>query len=787
MKRMQYNSVLMVLGALFLLGGRQGASQNIGPELNNLPERSEYGERSVPPLPSRPSAPPPVPPSVPSRPLVPVPPTVPPPGPPVVPPPPPKVGIGPGDLDESHYRRVVKVGPDDDLGAALLGAMDDTLIKLSAGKYELDDMVTTAEITVAGVPFEESDNDKAMIGEVEIRLVGGSAENWLLRGKTHLRGLKFVGGDHQLLVDNEVFVEFCIFEGGSDQLSFNKPGYGEVAYCRFSDAGDDALDVGSRAKVEGAFFDIHHCLFENTREDGIEFRTYRRRRAPELLVVEIHHNTFVHCGTDEAVGGDAIQIIDQLENGRASRNFLIYNNVFDGQGQTHNGVGANRRDSDAQLSSVGGDLLEEPIWVWNNTFTGFKSAGVAGGNQTWAINNVVTASKQGYVRCHVQNSLTYNVDIDLSTAAVDGGGNYFGVDPGLDPDTLTPVLGGFCIDRGLASFDVGGLEIVPEYLGAAPDLGALEYVEEKSATLPPSFRDDPLVVGDAREGVAYGGSIVGGVHEPDGDELIFSKVFGPSWLDVRTDGALAGVPLAEDLGTNSWTVQVADRDGLDTTSLQIHVRPREVVVPPPVVRPPVVPPPVVRPPVVPPPVVRPPAVERLVSAGVDQEVTAERGGVAMVTLEGSMTHATLGRPEWVLDGQVFARGLVAVVELPVGSHLITLQASADDGSLVSDQVAVVVLESAVNHPPAFLEHTIEMARARVGKDYFEPLAGDAEDADGDELFFSLVMGPDWLRLSRSGVLSGTPEARHRGYNVWIVKVEDGRGGSDMSGLIIRVQ
>ena len=44
--------------------------------------------------------------------------------------------------------------------------------------------------------------------------------------------------------------------------------------------------------------------------------------------------------------------------------------------------------------------------------------------------------------------------------------------------------------------------------------------------------------------------------------LTFARVSGPAWLTVATDGTLGGTPANNDVGLNSWTVQVSD--GINT-------------------------------------------------------------------------------------------------------------------------------------------------------------------------------------------------------------------------------
>jgi hypothetical protein len=73
---------------------------------------------------------------------------------------------------------------------------------------------------------------------------------------------------------------------------------------------------------------------------------------------------------------------------------------------------------------------------------------------------------------------------------------------------------------------------------------------------PPTFTSDPINEINATEDVAYSSTIADNASDPDSDPMTFSKVSGPTWLSVATDGTLSGTPGAGDVGANSWTVQV---------------------------------------------------------------------------------------------------------------------------------------------------------------------------------------------------------------------------------------
>ncbi|WP_265593915.1 cadherin domain-containing protein [Haloferula sp. BvORR071] len=87
---------------------------------------------------------------------------------------------------------------------------------------------------------------------------------------------------------------------------------------------------------------------------------------------------------------------------------------------------------------------------------------------------------------------------------------------------------------------------------------------------PPAFDADHLV-GDAAEDLPYALHLT--ASDPDVDDvLVYSKVSGPEWLSVGEDGTVQGVPSANDIGLNVFTVRVTDAEGAhDEAELSITV------------------------------------------------------------------------------------------------------------------------------------------------------------------------------------------------------------------------
>jgi len=88
----------------------------------------------------------------------------------------------------------------------------------------------------------------------------------------------------------------------------------------------------------------------------------------------------------------------------------------------------------------------------------------------------------------------------------------------------------------------------------------------------PVFHSNTVSRAAGRATVAYAGSIGAEAEDPNGDPLIYSKVDGPEWLIVATNGTLGGTPALDDMGTNQFTVLVTDNtDGSDTAQLIIPI------------------------------------------------------------------------------------------------------------------------------------------------------------------------------------------------------------------------
>ncbi len=88
----------------------------------------------------------------------------------------------------------------------------------------------------------------------------------------------------------------------------------------------------------------------------------------------------------------------------------------------------------------------------------------------------------------------------------------------------------------------------------------------------PTWTTNPVVEIGATEASNYNSTLANDATDLDNDPLTYSKVSGPTWLSVASNGALSGTPGSANVGVNNWTVRVTDSKGASAdATLQIQV------------------------------------------------------------------------------------------------------------------------------------------------------------------------------------------------------------------------
>jgi uncharacterized repeat protein (TIGR03803 family) len=110
---------------------------------------------------------------------------------------------------------------------------------------------------------------------------------------------------------------------------------------------------------------------------------------------------------------------------------------------------------------------------------------------------------------------------------------------------------------------------VNSFLMLVVDSGGLSGVGTMGITVnpdqPPVFAPNPFSGPPGTAGQPYSATIATNASDPvAGDQLTFSKVSGPAWLNIAGNGSLSGLPLSANAGTNSFVVSATDLGGLTT-------------------------------------------------------------------------------------------------------------------------------------------------------------------------------------------------------------------------------
>jgi hypothetical protein len=348
----------------------------------------------------------------------------------------------------------------------------------------------------------------------------------------------------------------------------------------------------------------------------------------------------------------------------------------------------------------------------------------------------------------------------------------------------------------------------------------------------PEFTSNPIVKNNAPVGISYSGaSLADDALDDNGDILSFAKVSGPGWLSVASNGALSGTPSESRVGLNNFVVSVSDGDFAPVEgTLKITVVDSAITT-------------------FPLEDASFENVENMKSNGNWGSISSvwnDSGAGRNEVSSNVFTNTADG--DWVarlrtispiyqdlgltvnegetleiafsggraLDGKVVSGGGVIEASFLVGStrysslfdtselpadswqtftHSATVSNSGVlrvefqrlSGEPFIDAVSdVKIIGGASNTAPEFTSDNYTLVEATADQAYSGTIAGNANDADGDQLTYSKVSGAEWLNVAADGALSGTPNSGYIGSNSATVMVDDGNSGTDTAVLNIRV-
>jgi hypothetical protein len=442
--------------------------------------------------------------------------------------------------------------------AAIGAAANGDVIDVAPGVYAEALVISGKTLTIrsrfatSGDPADVAATAIAVGGLDVVTLNAGA--NVLLQGLTLRAGLAAVRvdvGSRVEFVDGHVFdtSDGISLEGGSRA---SDPITRDVIRRSLIEASsDDGVDADNKAELW-----IEDSEIRGHEDDGVEIRVHSNAFAPGESITHVFlRNRFTDCGED------GLQLIDYT--GLSPRRFRIEGNVF-----AHNAMARLGITCANTVETFEGCPMPEPVRLVNNTFVG-NDHGLVGGADLIGVNNLFAGNttlgaKNVAGASLLAESLFFGNGTDRSGVNLDAASTLL-ADP-LLTSAFRLQDGSPAIDAGAASFELGGeliVDLAPsDYGGAAPDLGALEWV--------PGTGPDPARL-DVR--VSAGAD--------DAEQGASSVALTGSDLELVTDGSVVqtvglrfrDVALPPGATILAASIQFrADETGSDAASLRIEAQ-----------------------------------------------------------------------------------------------------------------------------------------------------------------------------------------------------------------------
>ncbi|WP_158279897.1 Ig-like domain-containing protein [Coraliomargarita sinensis] len=634
------------------------------------------------------------------------------------------------------------------------------------GRIDIDASVDTA-ISLDGYQVLHTGGELQPTGISGLKLINGS--QWITEGPTATTATSFRG--------------FGVSSGSSFTLNSGNINTKNGRDWSLSDANSaitingGTLNLGRSLKISGTAGPIFalnggtvngnlssgyiggNNISDNTKTmtfDGGTMTAYSLDLSGDNTTAEFGGTTAGSLSVENILGFGSNSAINFLPGSRMSLSVSSASNwaetYWNSGNLTYNGQGTAALGSWATVTAANG--LEPGVQFAFDGGTGTLSL-----TQAMAANQPPAFSNDTIERFDASEAVAY-------TGSIAGDAS----DPESDPMTFSRLSGPAWLsvaangdlsgtpsssDTGLNSF----LVQLSDGNGGS-DTATLEITVENINDAP-VFINDPIAGDAAAEDEVYEGSLYGSANDQDGDILAYTKTGGPAWLNVAPLGNLSGTPGNDDVGLNSFTIEVSDGNGgIDTAVLEITVTNSNDV-----------------------PVF---GNDPLTGFAATEEAgfNGSLSGTASDDDNDTLSYSKTGGPAWL---SVASDGVLSGTpgNDDVGLNSFTVEVT--DGNGGSDSAVLEVTVVNVNDAPVFTSDPIVGADATENTFYSSTLAGSASDVDvSDILSFSKVSGPDWLNIAADGDLYGTPETDDLGLNSFTVSVSDGHNGSDTAVLEITV-
>lgn len=269
--------------------------------------------------------------------------------------------------------------------------------------------------------------------------------------------------------------------------------------------------------------------------------------------------------------------------------------------------------------------------------------------------------------------------------------------------------------------------------------------------LPPSWKQDPIPLGELLLGSPVSIDVSSNAVDPDGDSLTFSLKKGPLWLSITEHGVLKGTPDKE--GDFSAVIKVSDGMAEATAGAMGTVKKPNH-----------------------PPEIDPEALSFILKEREERTVNINDPKFVHDP-DGDKLLFELAPVDWV---SLTPQGVLVMKPLHqhIGpGHYFPIKVTEDkpEGALSTTGTLVIVVKPDPR-PPFWRENPISFT-ARVNQAFSADVSAKADDPDKlYPLGFSLRPGgPAWLSMSLQGALSGTPLKTDIGENTWTAIVTNSAG------------
>ncbi|NQZ59059.1 MAG: tandem-95 repeat protein [Lentisphaeraceae bacterium] len=237
------------------------------------------------------------------------------------------------------------------------------------------------------------------------------------------------------------------------------------------------------------------------------------------------------------------------------------------------------------------------------------------------------------------------------------------------------------------------------------------------------------------------------------DKLSFTKVSGPAWMNVTSQGSITGIPTSADLGLNSLTVRVSDGTLSSETTVEVIVENQTGAGS------------------LAPPTFNSSIISNL-SATEDAPFSGFIGNSANDSDGNLLTYKKAAGAQWL---QIAADGTLSGTPDNEVVGVNTFYVEVSD-SISGTDIAILTVDVANTNDTPTSKQTVINETMIAKTPYQKSIAPLIEDDDIGETFtYSKFSGPAWLSVNPDGTLSGVPTGNDTSGNTFVIRVTDSAG------------